>query len=82
MPPKPEPDAKPELDIKPESDIKPDTMIEVNLLCTVVGCEFKTGELGQVVAASVLSSHNSGSSYENWNVKKHIPVLVRRTGIV
>ena len=61
MPPKPEPDTKPELDIKPESDIKPDTMAEVNLPCTVVGCEFKTGELGQVVAASVLSSHTTAN---------------------
>ena len=59
MPPKPESDAKPELDeldIKPVSDIEPDIMAEVNLPCTVKGCNFKTGDLGKVVAASVLST--------------------------
>ena len=46
---------------KPELDIKPDIMAEVNLPCTVAGCGFKTGELAQAVAASVLSSHTTGN---------------------
>ena len=67
MPPKLEPDARPELDklgeldIKPVLEIEPDIMAEVNLPCTVKGCNFKTGDLGQVVAASVLSTHTTAN---------------------
>ena len=65
MPPKFEPDARPELDkldkldIKPVLEIEPDIMAEVNLPCTVKGCNFKTGDLGKAVAASVLSTHTT-----------------------
>ena len=49
------------MDIKPLSDIEPNIMAEVNLSCTVEGCNFKTGDLGQVVAASVLSTHTNAN---------------------
>ena len=38
-------------------------MAEVNLPCTVEGCDFKTGELGQVVASLVLSTHTTANHH-------------------
>ena len=74
MPPKPGPDEEPKLekldkldtkpaldiesDTKPASDVEPDIMAQVNLECTVDGCTFKTGDLEQTVAASVLNTHS------------------------
>ena len=67
MPPKPGPVEEPELeeldklDTKPVADIESDIMAPVNLICTVNGCTFKTGDLDQTVAASVLNTHSTAN---------------------
>ena len=67
IPPKPGPVEEPELeeldkfDTKPSVDIESDIMAPVNLICTVDGCTFKTGDLDQTVAASVLNTHSTAN---------------------
>ena len=39
----------------------PNIMAPVNLICTVDGCTFKTGDLDQTVAASVLNTHSTAN---------------------
>ena len=58
-------DTKPILDIesnsKPASDGESDVIAPASLKCTVDGCVFKTGDLKQTVAATVLGIHSKAN---------------------